>query len=149
MSTYRQFPHHLSFFRVNHRLQMGSVPKGIQNLGVFFVVGLSKSLSKHSGCWWFQMSIIDWIIGNTFPWNLHQQRKFTQENEYENVVCKMADIFSRHPCVQVWWAGKEPCILIFPFRDSKSTKQYVTEASVSTHDALCGLTSLNRLRKKL
>ena len=40
-------------------------------------------------CW----NIVNWILGNKFQWNFHQNTTiFIQENAFENVVCKMASI---------------------------------------------------------
>ena len=60
-------------------------------------------------CW----NIVNWTLGNKLQWNLNRiSNIFIQENEFENVVWKMAAILSRPQCVKLtsqyhtsWWTG--------------------------------------------
>ena len=48
-------------------------------------------------CW----LIFNWIHRYTFQWSLNQTTLvFIQENTFQNVLCKMADILSRPQCVK-------------------------------------------------
>ena len=44
-------------------------PTMMQSSGVFFVVGLNKSLSKQLSCWWFEMSWYSYDCNGMLSWN--------------------------------------------------------------------------------
>ena len=49
-------------------------------------------------CW----NIVNWIQGDRFQWNFHQNKTiFIQENAFENVVWKSAAILFRPQCVNI------------------------------------------------
>ena len=53
----------------------------------------AKPLSE---CW----NIVNWTLGNKLQWNFNQNLNiFIQENAFENVIWKMAAIWSRPQCV--------------------------------------------------
>ena len=53
-------------------------------------------------CWDF----VNWTFGNKLQWNFNRNSHiFIQENPFENVVWKMASIFSRPQCVHTLWPG--------------------------------------------
>ena len=59
---------------------------------------------------------------NRLKWNLIQNRKvFIQENEIENVVCKMAAILSRPRCINVFSFGDA---MMLPGGVSKTRKSF-------------------------
>ena len=52
-------------------------------------------------CWF----TLNWTLGNKFQWNLNQNTTvFTEENQFENVVCTMTAILSLPQCVH-WFPG--------------------------------------------
>ena len=55
-----------------------------------FVTSSARSYYLYK-CW----LIVNWKLWNILPWNLWQNKTiFTEENEFENVVCKMSSIWA-------------------------------------------------------
>ena len=56
-------------------------------------------------------NIVDWNFGDKFQWNLNLSKtNCTQENEFENVVCIMADILSWPQCINFFSQSGHMCL---------------------------------------
>ena len=54
--------------------------------------------------WW---NIVNWTLMNKLQWNFKRNSYiFIQEKTFENVVCEMAAILSRHHCVKIYIVGQ-------------------------------------------
>ena len=55
--------------------------------------------SHYMNQWW---NVVNWNLRNKLLWNSYRNSYiFIQENAFENVVCKMVAILSRHQCVNI------------------------------------------------
>ena len=67
--------------------------------------------------------IINWAFGNINLWNLNKNRTtFKQKNAFANVICKMAAILSRPPCVSLQYTQNA---YIDPIRGLHSISTYL------------------------
>ena len=68
---------------------------------LYTVIGLDNGLSpdRHKAMIWTNASIMLITPFRKRQWHLNQNTIFLEENEYQNVVCKMAAILSRPECL--------------------------------------------------